>query len=342
MKVKHGISTLICLLSSGVIANQAIAQGILGGNAGSGVSGAVQGAINNGVNGGAQGAGNAVLNGGTGQEILQQGVQGAINGAANAQLNGQQGLGAGVRGRANANGLGGNLGAASRVDANGNLTTEFSNQLRSRFTTSTRTLGNGPVTLSDRLPQELRSLGFQPGDVLLNADGQPLTNLRDVGTWIGTNGRLNIRRNGENVSVDLAADAATATRGNVAQSLGLSTTGSTEGLVVSNVIDNSLAARAGLQPGDQIIEVNGNAVANSDALNTALSGSQEAATVVYLRGEQRGQARVDVSSVANSSSGNANATLGASADAEGTAALLQRLEAVEREIVQIRAALQTR
>ncbi len=405
MICKHWKRTLAVLAASAVTSGTASAQ-ILGGNVGGGVSGSVGGALNNGAGGAISGAANAALNGGTGQQILQQGVggavRGAVNGAAgangvganvggavNAGVNGSTGignavngvvngaarsaLGASANGSANVAGQALNLGAATRLGADGNLSTDFANQLRRRFTTSTRILGNGPVELSERLPAELRQMGFRPGDVLLNEAGKPLRSLGDVKSWVAANGKLNVLRDGKNVALNLASDASTgaavgAPAANIATNVGLATKATSEGLVITDVTSNSVAAQAGLQAGDQVVSINGQAIADQQALNQALRAAESAATVEYLRGETRARANVNVASVnaqaganmsaatganetsadtaanvgVNASTGanaSGNATVSASAQQRTNAALEQRVAELERLVAELRTSI---
>lgn len=307
------------------ISASTVSAQIPGSNSGGSIVEGVRGAVSNGVKGAVQGAARAAVNGGTGAQVLQQGGgQGAREAPGAASVVGASGnVGArGVLGRngstsgevRSAVGLNGvasqgavALGAGSRLDANGRLTGDFVNQLSRRFSTSTRILGDGPVEFSDRLPRELRRMGFRPGDVLLNAAGEPLRRLSDVGSWVQNDGVLAVMRGDEKVSLNLASqlesniragrNETTPTSANLAAEFGLESKATAEGLSVTDVRSNSLAARAGLQPGDRIVSATGQAIGDQTALNQALANSDETITLEYLRGNARVRTNVDLSTL---------------------------------------------
>jgi serine protease Do len=65
-----------------------------------------------------------------------------------------------------------------------------------------------------------------------------------------------------------------------------------EGLLVRAVEDDGAAARAGVQPGDLIVEVDGRPVDGVDTLYDVLDGGAEELTLLLVRGEQEREVKV--------------------------------------------------
>jgi len=152
--------------------------------------------------------------------------------------------------------------------------------------------------------------GIQRGDVIVGFGGQPVGEIgsfrsRISTTQPGSEVVLTIVRNGEeiqkNVAVGtLAANAQVATAKNGAgesRELGLNVQNLTsdvaeqlgyageQGVVVTGVAPNSVAARARLEQGDLIQEVNKQPVPNADAFSKALSEAKGKVLLLVRKGE---------------------------------------------------------
>jgi serine protease Do len=149
--------------------------------------------------------------------------------------------------------------------------------------------------------------GLKPGDVIVSVNGQDVANSNDLRNTIsamapGTTVSLGIRRNGrgETVSATLAempangspsgnAPAATGDLGLTVESLTPSTARqvgvprTTKGVVVTNVDPESAAARAGIQSGDVIRQVNGRTVETPSAFHDALAQAGDRPALVYVQ-----------------------------------------------------------
>ena len=123
--------------------------------------------------------------------------------------------------------------------------------------------------------------GLRPGDVVLSVDGRPLENPDALGYRLATSGVgremvLGVRRDGREREVRLTLEPAPetppreertlrgrtpfggATVANLSPALAMEMErDAVEGVVVTGVEPRSLAARAGIQPGDRILNVNG-------------------------------------------------------------------------------------
>ncbi|HKL20899.1 MAG TPA: RIP metalloprotease RseP, partial [Tichowtungia sp.] len=113
--------------------------------------------------------------------------------------------------------------------------------------------------------------GVRTGDHIIALDGTPVETFRDIQTIIGQSAQeelsATIQRDGETIRTTLqpALDP----------SSGAGRIGVYPWIepVIAEVTDNSAASLAGLRPGDEIVAVNGEPVANSIAVERAISTS---------------------------------------------------------------------
>jgi len=143
--------------------------------------------------------------------------------------------------------------------------------------------------------------GLRQGDVIVSVDGEKLADnnaLRNriAGTRPGSKVAVGIVRDGRSQTLHATLDAQAPDRGarsastgdsdaqgfgltvepltpEVARELGLADR--REGVVIRNVDPDSAAAAAGLQPGDVVVQVNGNAVTSASELKSALNQASD-------------------------------------------------------------------
>jgi Do/DeqQ family serine protease len=153
--------------------------------------------------------------------------------------------------------------------------------------------------------------GLKSGDVITAVDGQPVEDPDSFGYRLGTKpiggvAAITALRHGKVVSANVKLSAAPETPPRelvrlrnrsplsgasaanvspaVAEELGLALQG--EGVVVTDVEADSNAAAIGIQKGDMIIDINGEAIASTKALESATGGRHGSWTVSIGRGGQ--------------------------------------------------------
>ena len=141
------------------------------------------------------------------------------------------------------------------------------------------------------------SAGLAPGDRVLAIDGSP------VDTWMelykeitfspDQRKRLEVERGGERLQVEIALGSRTRYK------LGYAGILPHLGVVVREVTPGMPAARAGLEPGDEILEVDGQPVANSaEAKDRLASRPGESVRLTLLRAGGRLERQVEVAGTA--------------------------------------------
>jgi serine protease Do len=149
--------------------------------------------------------------------------------------------------------------------------------------------------------------GIEPGDVIVKFDGQEVADSSQLPARVaeikpGATAKLEIIRKGStkeiNVTVGELKDGKVATAGGAPQEpgrLGVTVrplnadeqqqSGAKEGLVVENV--SGPAARAGIQPGDVILSVNGTSIHSADQLRSLVSKAGKHVAILVQRDEAR-------------------------------------------------------
>jgi len=148
--------------------------------------------------------------------------------------------------------------------------------------------------------------GLRPGDVVTQADNVKIEHSADLASHIadlkpGSKTALQLIRNGKTLTVTVAvAESVTKTaarqdQGSPADRLGLAvrslndaerqSSGVANGLVVEDA--SGPAARAGIEPGDIILAINGTPVASKEQLRAATSGSGKQVALLIQRDNAR-------------------------------------------------------
>ena len=149
--------------------------------------------------------------------------------------------------------------------------------------------------------------GVQPGDVIVRFNGQPVSHSVDLPTLVadtapGTKQNIDIMRNGtlKTLSVTVAEmkplkDLASKNANEPQGRLGLAVRplekdeqqqiGVKGGLVVEDV--NGAAAVAGIQSGDVILSLNGNAITSVEQLRSLVGKAAKSVALLVQRGEEK-------------------------------------------------------
>jgi len=141
-----------------------------------------------------------------------------------------------------------------------------------------------------------RAAGLQPGDKILEIDGEPVDNFQEITEQILTGGRseegariarFTVERDGEVLEVPVRPVMVVDNprSGETRRKVGISPA---EPLVIGKLFGISPEAEAGLEPGDEIVAVNGEPVYQSFVLEEKIAAS-EGETIRYTvrRGEER-------------------------------------------------------
>lgn len=329
---------LAAIAASVLLSNTSWAQLDLGG--------AISGAIN-GATGNAQLTPPQPPGGVPPKAAVNGGLGGAINGAINGAVNGNN---------PNANGN-----AATAANVNGGVNQGTGQGWLGRAGSDIRGAlqqgDNGTLRLQNNLNPTLQQYGFRPGDQLLDASGQPLTQAQFDQYLQANPGQMRVLRNGQ--TVVLNGNVQSNLQGNVAgggmqsglqtsgrQRLGITMAQAGENVVVSGVTVGSPAAQAGIRPGDQIISVNGQPVANPNAMIQLVgnASANQALDVQYRRNGQVMQSQVNLAGNMNAQNGVYQAGYpqgaGQRAGVQANADVNARIDKLERMVQELRDQLQ--
>ena len=281
-------------------------------------------------------------------------ISGAINGATgNTQAAASAAANAGVPG----------VNGAAGVNASGNVNQGAGQSWIGRVGNDIRgalqQADNGSVRLQNNLNPSLQQYGFRPGDQLLNSKGQPLTQAQFDQYLQTHSGQVRVLRNGQTVvlngnmqgqnmqgqmsgsgqvyqpgQMSGQAYGSAGMSGQGRQRLGITMNQSGEGVTVTAVTMGSPASQAGLRPGDQIISVNGQAVANPNSMIQLVGSTapNQALDVQYRRNGQVMQSQVTLAGNANASSGMYQAGYGQGGESADVNARLGQLERMVQEL----------
>ncbi len=285
---------------------------------------------------------------------IQQATGGAppANTGINAGANANAGTGANTNGlglqgstSANVNVPGANAPSGAQLNGSvGSRVQNWANNLRSELSSAfqnTDQNNQNNLTLQGNLNSNLRNMGFQSGDQLLDANGQPLQ-ASQLDSYLQSNpGQIRVMRNGQVVVLNTSAQAqglnarnGLQASGNISgqanmtghmnshgrQKLGITMYPSSNSVVVNAVTQGSPAQAAGLRTGDQILAVNGQQVTSPNAMIQLVNQAEnnKALLVQYRRNGQvmESEIALDASGVGQYQAGFADPNNAAHASAD--------------------------
>ena len=146
---------------------------------------------------------------------------------------------------------------------------------------------DGTVRFRNDVNPQLRGMGILPNDQLVDAKGQSIRDLNSANSYLQANQNLRVMRNGQIVTLQPSVQPS---RTNTSQ-LGWSFGQRNNGVYISSLISNGIAAQAGLRAGDQIVSVNGTSVSRAEDVSTyMMQPNNSPSTIVYLRNGQYAEA----------------------------------------------------
>ena len=113
---------------------------------------------------------------------------------------------------------------------------------------------------------QMRGMGILPNDQLVDSNGQPIRDLNAANSFLQANQNLRVRRNGQIVTVQQSKPQSSSNTSQLGWSFGTRN----NSVFISSLVSNSLAAQAGLRAGDQIVNINGNAIGRPEDISTYL------------------------------------------------------------------------
>ena len=234
------------------------------------------------------------------QNAIQPNLPGAQNPPANVQVQGAPQLNGQVGGSPIQGETQRNANAQQNFNIQQGAGTSIGSQLLSVLRTNLvdhAAVGqDGTVRFRNDVNPQLRGMGILPNDQLIDANGQTIRDLNAANSYLQANQNLRVMRNGQIVAIQQSVS-----NSNTSQ-FGWSFGSRNNGVFISSLVSNSIAAQAGLRAGDQIVSINGNSVTRPEDISTYLmqtNGSTVA--IVYIRNGQSGEAFLKSSNHGDSS-----------------------------------------
>ena len=234
------------------------------------------------------------------QNAIQPNLPGAQNPPANVQVQGAPQLNGQVGGSPFQGGTQLNANAQQNLNIQQGAGTSIGSQLLSVLRTNLvdhAAVGqDGTVRFRNDVNPQLRGMGILPNDQLIDANGQTIRDLNAANSYLQANQNLRVMRNGQIVAIQQSMS-----NSNTSQ-FGWSFGSRNNGVFISSLVSNSIAAQAGLRAGDQIVSINGNSVTRPEDISTYLMQTNGTTTaIVYIRNGQSGEAFLKSSNQGDSS-----------------------------------------
>jgi len=155
---------------------------------------------------------------------------------------------------------------------------------------------DGTVRFRNDVNPQLRGMGILPNDQLVDANGQTIRDLNTANSYLQANQNLRVMRNGQIVAIQPSMSNTNASQ------FGWSFGSRNNGVFISSLVSNSVAAQAGLRAGDQIVSVNGTSISRPEDISSAMmQANGSTVAIVYVRNGQTGEAFLKSSSQGDSS-----------------------------------------
>ena len=271
------------LVITSSLSNCSLGQDLLGGLLG-GQGGADNGAQPPNQVGGLRGAIRDQI-----QNAIQPNPPGGQNVPSNVQVQGATQLNGQVGGSSRQSGaqFGGNTQQSVNNQPGGgaSIGSQLLGVLRANLGDHATVGQDGTVRFRSDVNPQLQSMGILPNDQLIDANGQTIRDLNAANAYLQANQNLRVLRNGQIVTIQQSTSNANASQ------FGWSLGSRNNGVYISSIVSNSIAAQAGLRAGDQIVSINGNSVSRpEDISSTMMHANGSSVAIVYIRNGQTGEA----------------------------------------------------
>ncbi len=258
---------------------QEFVGGLLGGQEGGVIRGVIRDQIQNAIQPNLPGA-----------QIAPSNVQ--VQG--NAQLNGQLG-GSPIQ---NGDQLGANTQPIpnNQQGAGTSIGSQLLGALRANLVDHAAIGQDGTVRFRNDVNPQLRGMGILPNDQLVDSNGQGIRDLNTANTFLQANQNVRVMRNGQIVAIQHSTSQSNSNANQFGWLFGTRS----NGVFISSLASNGIAAKAGLRAGDQIVSINGNPVARTeDVTSYMMQANNSTIAIVYVRNGQSGEALFNVPSQDN-------------------------------------------
>jgi len=234
------------------------------------------------------------------QNAIQPNLPGGQNVPSNVQVQGATQLNGQVGGSPIQSGV--QLGANTqqilnnRQGGGSSIGSQLLGVLRTNLVDHAAVGQDGTVRFRSDVNPQLRGMGILPNDQLIDGNGQTIRDLNTANSYLQANQSLRVMRNGQIVAIQQTMSNANASQ------FGWSFGSRNNGVYISSLVSNSIAAQAGLRAGDQIVSINGNSVSRPEDIESYMMQANGATmAIVYIRNGQTGEAFLKSSSQGDSS-----------------------------------------
>lgn len=234
------------------------------------------------------------------QNAIQPNPPGGQNLPPNVQVQGTTQINGQVVGSPNQGGT--QLGASTQQNFNNqqgvgaSIGSQLLGVLRTNLVDHAVVGQDGTVRFRNDVNPQLRGMGILPNDQLIDSNGQTIRDMNSANSFIQANQNLRVMRNGQIVAIQQSVSNTNSSQ------FGWSFGSRNNGVFISSLVSNSLAAQAGLRAGDQIVSINGISLSRPEDISSALmQANGSTVAVVYVRNGQTGEAFLKSSSQGDSS-----------------------------------------
>jgi len=205
-----------------------------------------------------------------------------------SQLNGQVG-GSSFQGgsRLDGNTLSQQQNITNQVGVGPSIGSQLLGVLRANLNDHAAVGQDGTVRFRNDVNPQLRGMGILPNDQLIDANGQSIRDLNSANAYLQANQNLRVMRNGQIVTLQQLMQPSRSSTSQLGWSFGQRN----NGVYISSLVSNGIAAQAGMRAGDQIVSINGNPVSRVEDISTyVMQPNNSPTTIVYLRNGQHAEA----------------------------------------------------
>ncbi len=169
--------------------------------------------------------------------------------------------------------------------------------LRANFGDQAAVGQDGTVRFRNDVNPQLRGIGILPNDQLIDSNGQVIRDLKTANAMLQSNQNVRVMRNGQIVTLQQSTSQSYPNSNQFGWSFGTRN----NGVFISSLVSNGIAARAGLRAGDQIVSINGNPISRPEEISTYITSTNNSmVSMIYVRNGQSGEASFDAPNQDNS------------------------------------------
>ncbi len=219
------------------------------------------------------------------RNAIQPNLPGVQNTPSNSQLNGQVGgpaIQSGAQFGANSQQITNN-----QQGSGASIGSQLLGVLRANLGDHTAVGQDGTVRFRNDVNPQLRGIGILPNDQLIDSNGQGIRDLKTANSILQSNQNVRVMRNGQIVTLQQSTSQTYPNSNQFGWSFGTRN----NGVFISSLVSDGIAAKAGLRAGDQIVSINGHSVTRTEDISTYMPlTNNSTVSMMYLRNGQSGEA----------------------------------------------------